>query len=110
MDKNRLQELELDGFTSAAQRRKPPLWKTRAADLADKIRKPIGRIKTRPAPEEADEEPQNIDATYKRLLIKTGICAVIAIAILTISSIDSPVTNSITGSDRRRGESRIRYR
>ncbi|MDD5017569.1 MAG: peptidoglycan DD-metalloendopeptidase family protein [Eubacteriales bacterium] len=112
MEKNRLPKLELDGFTNlpndasyrrgsrTTKRREAPLWKNRAVSIAKKFSAPIKSIRTRTGKETAQETEQSgtgdVDAGYKRLLIKTGVCAAIAITILIISSIDTPLTNSIT--------------
>ena len=110
MDKDRLPKLELDGFTYHAghtpHQQEPkgrkgkgsPLWKSRAASVYKKFREPVKRLSANTNVKDMPDrrEPDEVDAGYKRLLIKTGICAVIAITILVISSIDTPVTNSIT--------------
>lgn len=61
-------------------------WRDRAAGFARRI-SPV---------RERDKQNKDDEAGYRRLLIKTGICAGIAIAILVISSIDTPTANNIT--------------
>ena len=103
MDKENLPRLKTDVFTTVTKSRRTPVQKTawqnkrfagaagkRAAAIVQSIGRPIKRTG---ASKERNEE---VDIGYKRLMIKTGICAAIAIVILTLSSIDTPVTNNIT--------------
>ena len=52
-----------------------------------------GRVSPRP-----DKQSDNVDPAYKKLLIKTGICAGLAIVLLVISSINSPATQNFTNT------------
>ena len=98
MDKESLPKLEIDGFTNEAKKPEPVVyrsWKTKAADLAQKIGIPVKDAKEKKI---NIDKPgtQEVDIGYRRLLIKTGICAAIAVIILGIASINSPVTDTIT--------------
>lgn len=93
MQRDHLPKLELDGFqasgwnTGAAPARsaeaQPSGWRAKASQLADKagLRIEWGRAK---------KKGEDVDIGYKRLLVKTGICAAIAIAILVISTVTTP--------------------
>lgn len=94
MDKDSLPKLELDGFTNETKDLKPISWKTKAARFVQKAGVPFRSEAERgsaPKPEMADE-----DLKYRRLLIKTGICAAIAVVILGVASISSPAAETIT--------------
>lgn len=90
MDKERLPKLNTEGFTTVTAPRRTPIHQNRPAAIARRIAGPAARV---PGPKADNEE---VDAGFKRLMIKTGVCAAIAIVILALSSIDTPVTNSIT--------------
>lgn len=94
MDKDGLPKLELDGFTNDIKRPEPIPMKSKATRFAERVGIPVRteeekRTKTKP---EMKEE----DLKYRRLLIKTGICAAIAVVILGIASINSPAADTIT--------------
>ena len=91
MDKDRLPKLELDGFTSVARERRTPVRKKRPPAITRRLMAPVKSIK-----KTAKKNSEEVDIGYKRLMIKTGVCAAIAVVILALSSIDTPVTNSIT--------------
>lgn len=93
MQKDQLPKLELDGFMSPGQNTissgspreraaQSTGWRQRAERIADKAGLRIEWKK----PGTSDD----VDIGYKRLLIKTGICAAIAIAILVISAVTTP--------------------
>lgn len=91
MQKDHLPRLELDGFTTPEERKNSAAkdrgartagWREKAVRMMNKA-----KIKIVWKKEDADDD---IDAGYKRLLVKTGICAAIAIAILIISTITPP--------------------
>lgn len=95
MQKDQLPKLELDGFMTSGQntmssggargQAAPSTgWRKKAEKLADKAGLRIEWKK----PKTGDD----IDIGYKRLLVKTGICAAIAIAILVISAVTTPGT------------------
>ena len=86
MDEKKLPKLEIEGFQTVTKAPAQSKWRRTAADF---VRRAGLSVKKAPA-------PQDEDAGYRRLLIKTGVCAAIAIIILAISSIHSPVTNDIT--------------
>lgn len=83
-DKDINNDSDIAGRTSASREGG---WKGRAAGFARRIR---------PMDERDKDKMDDDEAGYKRLLIKTGICAGIAIAILVISSINTPTANNIT--------------
>lgn len=95
MDKDSLPKLKTEGFSYTANQpeapsKHTPSWKEKTLYLAEKIGMPIKKQSVSKA------SPGDADAGYKRLLIKTGACAMIAIIILAISTIDTPTTNRIT--------------
>ena len=96
MQKDQLPKLELDGFTIREDRKAPPKekktsaagWRGKAARLAEKAGVKIVWKK--------EERSDDTDLGYKRLLVKTGVCAALAIAILIISTVTTPgVKNTI---------------
>lgn len=105
MQKDQLPKLELDGFTtpgprtasaagrqgntaSAAGKTGTGAHATRWRETAEKLAGRAGlRIEWK-QPKTSDD----VDIGYKRLLVKTGICAAIAIAILVISAVTTPGT------------------
>ncbi len=94
MDKDSLPKLELGGFTNEGRKPEPVSWKAKAARLVQRAGIPLrteGEKKAAPRPEMTDE-----DLKYRRLLIKTGVCAAIAVVILGIASINSPASETIT--------------
>lgn len=93
MDKDNLPKLKIEGFTNVTKSRRRA-WKERAADIAQKMG--AKRIRRNPAEEAKSTKHHDVDAGYRRLLIKTGVCAGIAIIILAISSINTPEANNIT--------------
>lgn len=78
-----LRKLETDGFVTNEQPRK------RSAAQMRKTILPNAAVKKSNA---SDDET---DIGYKRLLVKTGICAAIAVSILVISSLDTPSSNEL---------------
>jgi murein DD-endopeptidase MepM/ murein hydrolase activator NlpD len=94
MDKDSLPKLELDGFTSEIKKNEPITWKTKAAKFAQRAGIPVKTEEERKTP--ARPEMKDEDLKYRRLLIKTGICAAIAVVILGIASINSPAAETIT--------------
>jgi murein DD-endopeptidase MepM/ murein hydrolase activator NlpD len=88
MDKEQLPKLNTEGFTTVAAPRRTP--SNRPTSITQRIVGPAGRAHKR----ESDND--EVDVGFKRLMIKTGVCAAIAVVILALSSIDTPVTNSIT--------------
>lgn len=94
MDKDSLPKLELDGFTNEIKKPEPMSWKTKAARFAQRAGIPLrteAEMRNTSKPDMADE-----DLKYRRLLIKTGVCAAIAVIILGIASINSPAAETIT--------------
>lgn len=94
MDKDSLPKLELDGFTNETKKPEPISWKTKAARFAQRAGVPLkteAEKRTADRPDMSDE-----DLKYRRLLIKTGICAAIAVVILGVASINSPTAETIT--------------
>ena len=91
MQKDQLPKLELDGFTIPEERKAPPVerktpaagWRGYASRVAEKAGLRIEWKKR----ETGDDE---MDVGYKRLLVKTGVCAGLAIAILIISTVTTP--------------------
>ncbi|MGI5849100.1 MAG: peptidoglycan DD-metalloendopeptidase family protein [Christensenellales bacterium] len=100
MNKDNLPKLEIDGFTYVTKKPQPSfakqqnrVWKEKAVDIVHKVGLPI---KTQSLPKAEKAKSEDADVGYKRLLIKTGVCAGVAIIILAISSMNTPVTNEIT--------------
>lgn len=94
MDKDNLPKLEIDGFTNEIKRPEPISWKTKAARFAQRAGIPL-RTETDKR-NTSKSETTDDDLKYRRLLIKTGICAAIAVVILGIASINSPAAETIT--------------
>jgi murein DD-endopeptidase MepM/ murein hydrolase activator NlpD len=101
MDKDSLPKLELEGFASEVKqpepdKRKHKTWASRKlgallGENTDDVGKRGISIKI------VDDKPKEADdGGYRRLMIKTGICAAIAVVILGIASINSPAANTIT--------------
>jgi hypothetical protein len=101
MQKDHLPKLELDGFETPGQKTKPAGglsgktssaagWRERASRIAEKAGVKI--VWEKPKPDD------DVDIGYKRLLVKTGICAAIAIAILIISAVAAPAGQPYTGA------------
>ena len=90
MEKQSLPKLEIEGFTIYPSGAIPyreeigvrASWRDRASRLR---RRSTGKT---PA--------DDVDPAYRKLLIKTGICAAVAIALLVISTVDSPGSGGIT--------------
>jgi murein DD-endopeptidase MepM/ murein hydrolase activator NlpD len=103
MDKDSMPKLELDGFTYEIKKiTKTPESPQSPVSLAAKAEKfarsSVERIKKlrsakAPAAGFSRNEP---DLKYRRLLIKTGTCAVIAVVILGIASINTQDANSLS--------------
>lgn len=103
MDKDSLPKLELEGFASEAKRpepdkRKHKTWASRKLGVflgedTDDVKKrgiSFKIVDDRPKEKAVD------DGGYRRLMIKTGVCAAIAVVILGIASINSPAANTVT--------------
>ena len=88
MDKEQLPKLNTEGFTTVAKPRRTPV--SRSSAIVDRV---VGPVRRSHMPNTDNDE---VDVGFKRLMIKTGVCAAIAVIILALSSIDTPVTNSIT--------------
>lgn len=88
MEKPSLPKLETDGFVTKQRAR--PTWKKKAQGIAKSIGMKRGK------PQEPVTSDDEIDIGYKRLLAKTGVCAVVAVTILIISSISTPATANVT--------------
>lgn len=103
MRNENLPRLELDGFEyplgAGTAREDTPVaagvsagtsgWRGTAAKIAGKARGLADRAGIRFSREKTSGTDE-IDVSYKRLLVKTGICAALAIAILVISAVVSP--------------------
>lgn len=92
MDKDSLPKLEVEGFTNHAKQPEPAEQKSGMLTFGKKRGisfKVVNDRKTKPA-------AQDDDSGYRKLMIKTGVCAAIAIVILGIASINTPVTDTIT--------------
>lgn len=94
MDKDNLPKLKIEGFTNVQRQPKRTLWKDRASDIAQRFS--LNRNASKPSDAAKQAKHHDVDVGYKRLLIKTGVCAAIAIVILAISSINTPTANNIT--------------
>ncbi len=94
MEKDSLPKLKIEGFKNVVKSPGRALWKERAAGIAQKIS--IKRIRRSGGAAKEQKNQQDVDAGYKRLLIKTGVCAAIAIIILMISNINTPTANNVT--------------
>ena len=101
MDKQILPKLETEGFTIVSTPRVSVStgvlsdgvsWREKALGLMRRAGIPGGES-LRPSKQIAD-----VDPAYKKLLVKTGICAGLAIVLLVVSSIDTPVTQDITNT------------
>lgn len=88
MDKDSLPKLELEGFTNYAAQ----------PETAERKLKPASAKKRGISIKVVDDRPKAAqdDGGYRRLMIKTGVCAAIAVVILGVASINSPVANTIT--------------
>lgn len=94
MEKQSLPKLEIEGFTVRSggympQTTNRDTWRSRASGLMHRA----GVSRNRKAEIRTDGEE---DPAYRKLLIKTGICAALAIALLVISTIDTPGTQNLT--------------
>jgi murein DD-endopeptidase MepM/ murein hydrolase activator NlpD len=102
MDKDSLPKLELEGFASEVKQPEPAERKHRTGASGklgvfwggntDNAKKRGISIKVVDDGPKAAED----DGGYKRLMIKTAICAAIAVVILGVASINSPVANTLT--------------
>ena len=94
MEKQSLPKLEIEGFTirsgeHVSKTTRTATWRARATGLMRRAGVSTERkTGARPGKEE--------DPAYRKLLIKTGICAALAIALLVISTIDTPGTQGLT--------------
>lgn len=91
MDEKKLPKLEIEGFKNIPDKPYTSRWKNKTENVAQKMGTHMKKVLNTEKPTQKDE-----DTGYKRLLIKTGVCAGIAIIILAISSINTPITNDIT--------------
>lgn len=96
MEKDSLPKLETEGFTTYTRgytyaERNKGTWRDRAADVMQRAGVSVG-AKTR------SSSGEDVDPAYRKLLIKTGICAGLAIVLLVISSIDAPGAQNITNT------------
>lgn len=99
MDKESLPKLETDGFKTINEKSSFMWQKENVSDsnkeenhgslLKDKAMSIARRITNR-------TDKKDDDSGYRRLLIKTGICAGIAVVILAISTINTPTADIIT--------------
>lgn len=92
MEKKSLPKLETDGFTIYTTEYAPGNSKATWRDRASGVMKRAG-LPVRP---KAQPRNDDIDPAYRKLLVKTGICAGIAIVLLVVSSINTPTTQNIT--------------
>ncbi len=92
MQTDQLPKLELDGFNTPKKNTSPETgWRKRAGKIAEKAGLRIEWNKRKPE--------DDIDIGYKRLLVKTGVCAAVAIAILVISAVSPPIQQQTTASN-----------
>jgi murein DD-endopeptidase MepM/ murein hydrolase activator NlpD len=93
MEKDNLPKLELEGFTSDKKAPEPAERKTRIYEIVRRA----GASRTAKESGRADKPALSDDEIkYRRLLIKTGVCAAIAVVILGIASINTPATDVVT--------------
>lgn len=98
MDKDIMPKLELDGFTYETRRlaQNPNLnegWTSKAAKFAKSAQERLKNIKfSKTDAKRGQSEPE---LKYRRLLIKTGACAVIAVVILGIASVNTQNADAI---------------
>ena len=102
MQKDQLPKLELDGFETPGQKTMPAAGRRENTATAGRPEKAARAVRWRGTAEKLAgkaglriewKEPKasdEVDIGYKRLLVKTGICAAIAIAILIISAVSPP--------------------
>ena len=95
MDKNSLPKLEMEGFTSytkgyAFEEQKRATWRSRAADVMRQAGISVGAKAHRAA------SSDDTDPAFRKLLIKTGICAGLAVVLLVVSSINTPDAQNVT--------------
>ncbi len=97
MDKYSLPKLETGGFSNS--RKIEPVversWKDTAAGYMRKAGIQIRNPRMRRQPGTASKK-EDTDLGYRRLLIKTGVCAAIAVVILGIASINTPEAEALT--------------
>lgn len=86
MEKPNLPKLETEEFVT--RQAEPVTFKKKASRVIRGI-----RIKHN---EKRVAHDDDIDIAYKRLLVKTGICAAIAVAILVVSSVSTPASADVT--------------
>ena len=97
MEKQSLPKLEIEGFTIYPSGRgsyRPENDASGAAGKAswrDRASRMVGR-KGRAAGKASGDD---VDPAYRKLLIKTGICAAIAIALLVISTVETPGSGGV---------------
>lgn len=95
MDKDSLPKLETEGFTTysrgyAYSEQSRATWRDRATDAIRRAGIPVS------AKRRHSESGDDVDPAYRKLLIKTGICAGLAIVLLVVSSINTPSAQNIT--------------
>ncbi len=94
MEKDNLPKLELEGFTSDKKAPEPAERKTKIYEI---VRRAGATAKAARENNRAEKpEMKDDDIKYRRLLIKTGVCAAIAVVILGIASINTPTTDAVT--------------
>jgi murein DD-endopeptidase MepM/ murein hydrolase activator NlpD len=95
MDKDSLPKLEIGGFTNETAKKPATVqsatWREKAAGLVHKA-----GIRIKITDEKNGKRDEDTELGYRRLLIKTGICAAIAVVILGIASINNPAADSMT--------------
>jgi hypothetical protein len=97
MEKQSLPKLDIEGFATYSWGESPyrpessairtagnESWRHRVSGL---MHREGGTVK---------DKPDDVDPAYKKLLIKTGICAAVAIALLVISTVEPPGEGGIT--------------
>jgi murein DD-endopeptidase MepM/ murein hydrolase activator NlpD len=102
MDKDSMPKLEIDGFTYETKKEaKAPEgfqakadWRAKAVQYARSSAERIKKFRWTKGP--ASQSSSEPDIKYRRLLIKTGVCAVIAVVILGVASIGTQDAKSLT--------------
>lgn len=107
MDERQLPKLEIERFETVGRGQTPIAQKpqqtnssnrpvqrsVRWKSAAEKVRQTVRSARDAVRMDEGGDKKSD-DSNYRRLLIKTGICAVIAIVILGLSSINTPGTDN----------------
>ncbi len=98
MEKQSLPKLEIEGFTiypSGSGSYRPKDGVARAAGKAS-WRDRAFRLVRRKGRAAGKALGDDVDPAYRKLLIKTGICAAIAIALLVVSTVETPGSGGVT--------------